>query len=848
MPTAILTSLNTPRGAKPADRVGTVPERLTMEARGTGPTRRQTVPDRLQVLVKTSTMPWRAIRGLTWNQIDQAIDGEDSTATLSMPVLDLRAQQGNAAPRPQPPQHMAYFLGVIGPASLVRIVVAGRSKPAASPAIVHEGYPMVDSVVWSPRQQSLRFTSLSAGQEYLRTHERSQITGRYMRGRPTEDWDSEQPDATLVTALAPSFNPQGKPNRSADPYPMKTGVDSNGQSVTEPIHLWTTDGAPGAQHWTYWQALRTLLYFWVARHGDALVDAHKSLLDTTGLASTAPNSAADPFDSLGTQLVNDLQVQGTTVDAALALLCDAAGLHYEIALETVSTGSLWFQINSNHYVRIWAGLNDAAALQATPAINRNMGTPAVHDFPRDAPWQPYGTTTPASDIADANAAQHANLTIDNRDISHVHVVGGTPEWEGSFLLRPGWLPFEHLDNLILDEDKQAAKNWWDDQFPPEPYEETGRVPSSVHHGQHPHHSPHADLMRLWVFPDSIEYYGQGYGRAVGPFGEAKYDPYRNRETAPEGDPVTNPADWRLWYEDWTWGGGFPPGSTAWNVPGCSYWIPRRRPFRNTIGRFSTATADVSPIVRIHFGVRDEEGNLVIDPETELPQVPAPDDAAWVPYIDQPDIDLDRAAVRLTADNPHNSPAFQEHPGNPYGTGTGGLATRAYIDGHFWVQVTAGVSGDRRMTAARSVAGATHPRVRHRMLDTGMDQYVWRRRRGSQAGNSFLWAMQEYAQAHYTVHWPVDDAAYENRDDDDRLYKLAGQMIKGLSGETVAGDFTAWFRTDQYRVGDSFSGCAGMGFAWKRYPGIVRVQWINAGSVRTRVILSDLRNHPEVGAE
>jgi hypothetical protein len=839
MPTAIRTSLNTPRGAKPADRVGTVPERLVMESRGTGPWQLQTTPARLVVQVEGEggRPAWRVYPGLTWNQIDWAIDGEDFTATLSMPVLDLQKQQGNAPPRPQAPQHMAYFLSVFGPSRLIRIIgTVSRGKGPGSwvpPRIYHEGYAMVDSVVWPDKQQGLRFKSLSAGQEYLRTHADTQVTGRWMRGRPTEEWDPEKPDAQLVTALSPSFNPRGLPNRSARTYDMQTGTDSGGGVVTEPIHLWTTDGAPGAQHWTYWQALRALLFFWCAWHGDAVVDAHKFLLDTQSMATKPPTSSDDPFIEYGTQLVNDITVQSTTVDAALALLCGTAGLHYEIAIDTDPIpGELWSRYAANHYVRIWAVIDNAAALAATPTIARNMGTPAVHDFPRDAPWTDYANVA-TSDIADANAARNAQLTLDNRDVSNVHVYGGTPQWEGSFLLRPGWLPFIHLDNLERgSEAAQTAKDWWDDEFPVDAYEGSGRRPISVHHGQHLLHALYADIMRLWIFPDSDEYYthATSYGRTTGPYDAAKYDVYHNRETA-------QAANWRLWYEDNTWGGFIRHGDASFGIPGVGDWVPRRRPFQNTIGRFSTATADVSPIVRIHFGVRDDDDELLLDTDGH-PQVPAPDDDAWVPFAAQPIIDTDRAAIRLTEDNPHNSPPFRERPNEPYGDATGGLATRAFIDGHFWVQVTASVYGDRRMTSMRFKRGAAWPRTRHRTLDTGHDQYVRRFRRGVNGGNSFMGADIQHS----------DVAAYENRDDLNALDDLGGQLVKDLSGQTVAGSFTAWFRTDTYRLGDSFSGCAGLAFTWKRYPGVVRVQWINVGSVQTRVILSDLRNRPEVGAE
>lgn len=107
------------------------------------------------------------------------------------------------------------------------------------------------------------------------------------------------------------------------------------------------------------------------------------------------------------------------------------------------------------------------------------------------------------------------------------------------------------------------------------------------------------------------------------------------------------------------------------------WVPRRRPFGDTIGRIRES-GDRAPIVRFNFKATDP-----------LTAILESDD--WVEYSGQPKIDPHRAGIYILEDNMWRAPPMVVDPEDePEGEDMNML--RAFIEGHFMVSVTCTISG------------------------------------------------------------------------------------------------------------------------------------------------------------
>lgn len=190
-----------------------------------------------------------------------------------------------------------------------------------------------------------------------------------------------------------------------------------------------------------------------------MVNVRPFLADTEELATADPTPTAnDPFVARMTRVIDDLAIQSCNVEEAIAMLCQAAGLHYEIAATSVTT-----------------------------SLPRVLGRPRLPG---------YGT------------------------VSHCLRV---------------WASLEHAADVASSPDKREMG--------------LGRLTTG----------------------------NQSHWRA------GKYKTH-------------NVSTGTLWYTHPIYGGGLSAASVA-------DWVPRRRPFRETIGRKNPVTTDTAPIVRIHFGVK-----------------------------------------------------------------------------------------------------------------------------------------------------------------------------------------------------------------------------------------------------
>ena len=757
---------------------------------------------------------WQEGGVLDWSVITRALDGGDITATLIARGLDVENLYQDS---------LGDLVEQLDGDRRVRIV---RSAGDADKRIMFQGYIQPLTLQWQPSGQPLTVTCIDQGQERIRTDPAAQILGRRMRKRPLDEWDANQPDDVEITGLPCTFNAGGRPNRTVKRYDV---MDRQGN--TRKVGLFTADGDPAAVYWSYLDALRYIVYYYVERPGYG-VSGRELLTDTVPLVAEPPRPySSDPFVRYITARMGELSCQSMSVDEALAVLCDASGLHYHVAARTAGTEPNW---TYESYIRVLGIIETPSDTRPDTLMSRTrlMGVPNVRAIPRH---RPYGTDASALVSATRiraaalrSAAQTAALTIDRRRVDSPVFLGGRRRYEMTVLLRPWWQPVMHLDEVDQTEasgEIDQAVAFWDAHFADE-YGDEHRVPTSPFHSLHPlHHTgyvtglrgatvPTADVFRRWGFADDPATDAAGLARIEHQWIE-HWAEWAYRVYAPDaGNPAGDPLD-VLMYANAEYGAGLRPSVVR-------DWIPRRRPFVERISRESDSTTDLTPIVEIHFGMRTTGGDY-------LRTRPPANDAGWTRYAGALEIDADRAAIRLTEGNIWRAVPMLEDPDDPDGM----CAMQAYIEGHFWVRVTACVEGDVRLLYAVDPI-VTSGRRRALVCDHGYDRYVVRAR---DSANSTLAARAE------------TDPRYDSVDQTGE-FRAAGEALRSVyDAVRVAGDFETFFLDDQYRPGDSFSGCDGIPVNFTVFPWAKAVQHRNSsGGLRTRVILTDARANPELGEE
>ncbi len=354
------------------------------------------------------------------------------------------------------------------------------------------------TIYWDADSQSFACLCLAEGNEILRTSKDAQVLGRRMRWAPNLLWNPNDPDFVSVTALLPIFNPGNLPNRSEEAFPFVT------TEGTFDVHLFVDDGVPWAKHWNFADALRYLAFFHVLRPGLG-VSVTEFMADTVTLVGMEPSpDAPDPFVRRLSARAEDVAVASMSVEEAIHLLTDAAGLHYELALggaieRTVGQGAL---PRDKYALRVMAALEKPEEADITP--QRQSVAAQVYDIAREAPFTDTAGRTERA-VALANRAQQANLTVDRRAVNAPIILGGYKHYEVTLLLRPGWLPKAEyqLDNLSTDQEIADAGRFWQLQFSPEFEQGEKRIPRSVYHAAHPQHWPVSTVARYWIFPDDL---------------------------------------------------------------------------------------------------------------------------------------------------------------------------------------------------------------------------------------------------------------------------------------------------------------------------------------------------------
>lgn len=739
---------------------------------------------------------WTASDVIDWTSIDVPMDGNDNTATL---IVKLDAEK----------THTEHFAEIIEALSAERRVRIATQSGRQIGQVLFQGVPQAHTLQWSPQSQSMTVTCLSEGQVRLRHGIRQQVTGRHMRFTPGVAWNIQSPDHLLVTSLACVFNEGGQPNRAGiGPSGFLPFYSADGNVA---LYLFSTNNHPLAGRWTYVDALRYVCYHYILR-GGAPIDVSDFIADTDELVGEAPQPhASDPFIRKITAICDDnVSIQSMNVDEALLTLCSRAGLHYQIETATEETSRGGFTVT--YKLRVFASLERE---EDAFSSDRLMRMPKRGDLPRGRPFSDYSAAT-AQEIAEANKVSQAHVTIDRRVITRPKFIAGYEEIEATFLMRPGWKPDnERLDNMTTDAEITAALTLWQDDFADVAYEMESGAPKSRYHAAHPQHHEVADVFRLWFFPDGLfdlwEFADEpdpSTDRIAWWFwSRAKYSPYITPD-----EPGPNGQYGGLWYgASFAFGGAeIDPGLTV-------QWLPRRRPFGETIGRANAATTDTAPKVRIHFGTAG------------VHTPPPANDPKWIEFAGHVQIDTERAAIRFVEDNPYDSAPFHK-AGNRYET-----AIKAYLERRFWVSVTATVRSDRRLTCMPTARGASGAVSRCKMIDLGYERF---RRRLKSARSHLLG--YGYLEA---------EPAFMARDDTAVFERYCQRAADQMAIESVGGSASIFWTDRTYACGDTFTGISGLSIAFAQYPAVERVRYVKSGAGGgTQLVLTDMRHATEVGME
>lgn len=768
---------------------------------GNAPTARSRVHPDINVYIETKFESNDFVRSnrYRFRSIEEGIDGTDTLARIHA-GLDVKDVNFSGLPGLL---HLGDLRRNVLPDRRVRIA---QGIGADGQIVYFQGYPLTNSVEWNDRGQLVSATCLSEGHEVLRRSQPSQITGRFMRANPLAD--NNVFNERLVSALPVVFNPDLLGNRLAAPIQFIL------PSGTFRIHVFTDDGASNGEKWTVVQALRYLVFFHIVKPGLS-VDGVRFLKDSERLVDWTPTrTTRDPWFRRMTTFVDDVATTSTDVESGIVQLCDHAGLHYELPIGVTSAGD----DDPKYYVRVYAERQNFSDRFHSTTL-AETGKPTVHTVPREAPFQNFTGRT-VQEVARGNAAVQSSLLTDWRGIGRPIYLAGQRLYEVTLLLRPGWSPFEFLDDFVdsnqqqtLDTDakKQAAIDFWQKEFNPIFQDETRRKPRSRYHRDHPLHFQVGDVGRTWIFPDSMRYVNDDFtsplARSAWP---AKYyspfDPDR-----PNRNVMSRPDI----------GGG---------VAQAISWVPRNRPFGDVIGRRAD-NSDTAPIVEISFNA--------YDPLTALQA------ADWHPYDGSVKFDMDRAAMTFEDGDLLGSRRLSSNPEIPLagismiealiGKDFDDEGKPIFREPHFAVAVTCTVVGDSRLSYAPLPTFSSHSLQRFQTIDVG-ERFEYRNRRGQ---NSRL-DVQELDQ----------NPDYETKDDTSALEAFGNRERQLNQRSGVSGSIDIFWLETQYKIGDTFSGVESVGVNFVDYPSVVRREFLfdRQAGYRTVLHLTDLRDAPEVGDE
>jgi len=368
---------------------------------------------------------------------------------------------------------------------------------------------MLDRLSETPHGQVYgRRMRTAAGQDELdAAQERSSTT-------PRGDADS----VALVTAERCVFNADGKPNRAAAPISIIIG----GASYL--IHVFTADGDPDAEPWTFAQALRYLLmwHLFESQTGTVITELPGPIKDgnafelTENLATlipesrpTAPVAEADAFAYAMLAEARGLDCEGISLPEALILLADASSVRFCIRTESQTTDE--------------EGNVRETALPVNRLYFYARGTGTERELHKEATFADRGLA--AADLLAKTNVKDLAIQADYADVITEPVfLGDVKRYEVTVELVPGWEPDANLDDVA---DVDAALEF------AEAHQEAGLSPAELqadpwfcrYHKGGASFEFYSNVGRRWVLNETGRYRTADYARSGGAFTADAYEPW-----------------------------------------------------------------------------------------------------------------------------------------------------------------------------------------------------------------------------------------------------------------------------------------------------------------------------------
>lgn len=672
-----------------------------------------------------------------------------------------------------------------------------RDDEAGDPHTMFCGYcdePQYSEEV-SGAQASKAFSLLVEG--VLKRHsdtEYAQVYGRWMRTAAGQDAldvaqvrSETEPfgdagDVGFVESLACVFNPDRKGNRAAAPVTIAVGD----RDVL--VHVFTHDGDPDGEQWTWAQVLRYLMmfHFFSTRTGDSLDELAGELSDgntidltdpvielTTSDRPSAPVAVGDAWAYAMLGRPGSFVCEGCSLAEAFVMLADATGTHFRV--DSVDDGEL---IKNRCYW--WA---------------RGCGTQ------KDLYRLGVISSEPIDVVLANNNTNRYTVRPDASDIIVNPIVrGDVMKWEITAELVPGWMPDRNLheraeddgDELSsigdllsfatihqeLDEENVKLDSWYD-QYHKRGCHFHGHEVDNVLHS-------HRDVLRKWVLRETGSYRAADYARAEGPFTADLYAPWK-----------PSSCNIAIEYVD-------DDGTTKTRDVADGEWSRIGRPLEDCL----SADAD-----RRSLGVVVE---FSWDGGATWEKIPA----GSVKLLDS------EAGIYLDAED--LTKVFRQNDEE------GVSLWEAYLNGVLRVRVTAVIAGDARLepNLDASLFGVPLADCTSRLFDVA---------------KRFKWASRSLANSQFRPNGasPAVSETSKCVDDLAEIQRYGESLLEVLSRRQIPASMTVPWITQDYSVGDSIASILGTGIEFwtigpggvQRFPDVVSLVFTRA---ETRVVTDDRR--------
>ena len=544
--------------------------------------------------------------GANW-KVDQGPNGSLTTAQISVNLgIDPQALSVNIKPRDWEVHGLSDRRVNVWDQLLRgrRVRIQTKRQSPASDWIIFDGILTKVAPGWSGSTSSSRTATAFASDLFLAAaNEPGQtILGQWRRSRaalmaqlgamPDPD-DPALQECVHVTALQTIFNPGGRPNCSPTPIDLNVIDDQ-----TEPVYVFTDVGDPEAEYWTVARILRYIDFALLQKPIDPGTNLdvprtsdpdHPEKMRRQGrwsaygldhanldqlISAMVPLQAEFGSEFVDRNLLRvlpDVAIDHMNAIEAFSYVADRAGVMFSsrfVALAGGDTlGLLEWTVLGDHsgpggdsYPT--GGFNTGSA--STGAGNPNTGDYSTRGL---FLYVPSDVSDLPTSIYNANSRENAtegSIVMDESSVRRsVRVTGDADEFEGTWELRPGWLPDAWLD---VDPNDSAAVSEAIERIRTAAFQQR-YVLDKIE--QPEVLEAYGAVLRRWVLNEHGGYRAADYKRASGPWStEAIWDPY----------------DFRA------------EGSVDMlDVRGANGWSVRRRSFRPTIARFFDPTAVSDPV-------------------------------------------------------------------------------------------------------------------------------------------------------------------------------------------------------------------------------------------------------------